>query len=46
MRQLMKDPGYRNAFGVVISGAGDAHDIVSVENSQDASSQFNTKKDV
>jgi hypothetical protein len=29
----MRDPGYRNAFGVVISGGGDAHDLVSVENS-------------
>jgi hypothetical protein len=29
----MKDPGYRNAFGVVISGGGDAHDLVSIENS-------------
>ena len=33
MRQLMKDPGYRNAFGVVISGGGDTHDLVSIENS-------------
>jgi hypothetical protein len=29
----MKDPGYRNAFGVIISGGGDAHDLVSIENS-------------
>lgn len=40
----MKDPGYRRAFGVVM-GTGDAHDVLSVENSQDASSTFNTKKD-
>ena len=40
----MKDAGYRRALGVIM-GTGDAHDVVSVENSQDASSNFNTKKD-
>jgi hypothetical protein len=45
--QLMRDPGYRKAMGVVINpGGGDNHDIVSVENSQDASSNFNMKKDI
>jgi len=46
-RQLMRDSGYRKAFGVVMqAGGGDNHDIVSVENSQDASSNFNMKKDM
>jgi hypothetical protein len=46
-RELMRDPGYRKAFGVVMNaGGGDNHDIVSIENSQDASSNFNMKKDI
>ena len=46
-RDLMRDPGYRKAFGVLmIAGGGDNHDIVSIENSQDASSNFNMKKDI
>jgi hypothetical protein len=33
-REMMRDPGYRKAFGVVmIAGGGDNHDIVSIENS-------------
>jgi hypothetical protein len=42
----MRDPGYRNALAIVINGSGDAHEVQSVENSQDASSNFNTKKDI
>ena len=42
----MQDPAYRAAMGIVIGGAGDQHDILSIENSQDASSNFNTKKDI
>jgi hypothetical protein len=46
-RDLMKDPGYRKALGVIMhAGGGDNHDVVSVENSQDASSNFNMKKDM
>ena len=45
--QLMRDTGYRKAMGIIIhAGGGDEHDIVSVENSQDASSNFNLKKDI
>lgn len=40
----MKDPGYRMAMSIVL-GAGDNVEIVSIENSQDASSNFNTRKD-
>jgi hypothetical protein len=32
-RELMKDPGYRKALGVIIHAGGDAHDVLSVENS-------------
>jgi len=46
-KELMRDPGYRKAFGVIMqAGGGDTHDIVSVENSQDASSNYNMKKDM
>ena len=46
-KEMMRDPGYRKAFGVIMqAGGGDTHDIVSVENSQDASSNYNMKKDM
>ncbi|TNV87478.1 hypothetical protein FGO68_gene6489 [Halteria grandinella] len=43
---FMNDAGYRAAMGIVFTGAGDQHDVISIENSQDASSNFNTKKDI
>lgn len=42
----MKDPAYRAAMAIRVTGLGDEHEIVSIENSQDASSNYNTKKDV
>ncbi len=41
----MDDPAYRRALHLILT-TSDAVEVLSMENSQDASSNFNTKKDV
>lgn len=39
--EYRNDPGYRASLGIIM-GYGDSHEVISIENSQDASSNFNT----